>query len=347
MLTPPPPRAAEEAVESGGLFGVSLAALARRRACPPPLIAELEHMILTHDEGIRTASGLAQALDAAVHPSMRQQLDAVIAALDAHGASHGGLANALAAARSQAAPALGLGAMFHLLHRLPIPAIPCECYALVLSAGASTIAPLLRKRLPPLHAALVDAVGKFFGRVLLRCGILAGADAEKHDAGTSDADAERALHALLIALTPALLRPTTDAPTIPPAERAAATRATRALLRYHVSRELLRAHGGGTGVGSRGMAARAVESEGASSAAAATPFGGAGPVDSHSATQGVAAALLLPRAAVQPMDAVAAAIMRLFEREFGGDRLASSEGQGASHGHAQHAVHSSDSVTKA
>ena len=89
--------------------------------------------------------------------------------------------------------------------------------------------------------------------------------------------------------------------------------------------------GHGTGVGSRSMAARGVESVGASSAAAAIPFDGADPV----------------RAAVQPMDAVATAIMRLFEREFGGDRVASSEVPGASHRHPQNAVHSSDSATKA
>ena len=65
--------------DDGGLFAVSLTALASRRANPPPLIGELGGLI-----NLTSAQQLAAALDAAAHPSLQQPLEAV--------AEHGRLA---------------------------------------------------------------------------------------------------------------------------------------------------------------------------------------------------------------------------------------------------------------
>lgn len=124
--------------------------------------------------------------------------------------------------------ALALGLVFILLKQLPVPLIPPDCSELVLSASSSTLGALLRKKLPPPHASILDALGTLFGRLCLQCEL-------DVNAPTSAAD-ERAVHALLTALAPSILRPSSQAAAQPgghAAERAAAMRATRAILHYH------------------------------------------------------------------------------------------------------------------
>ena len=220
--------------EAGGLFGVSLATLSRRRACPPPLLAELDGLLQTH---VTSSAKLALILDAASHPSMTQTLADVSAAIDAQGA-HGVLSPVLTPARlggkslAEAAPALGLGVLLRWMRELPSPPIPCESYCVVLSATSRTLATVLRKKLPAHHAKLVESLGTLLGRLLLQCelDVMAPASAEE----------ERATHALLSALAPALLRPTPTS-VIPQPEKAAAIRATRAFLQYHSQRQRYRA----------------------------------------------------------------------------------------------------------
>ena len=343
--------------ESGGLFGISLQTLSRRRACPPPLIAEVESLLLKH---IRSAGSLAAALDAAAHASMRQPLDAVCEGLNSHGA-HAALADAAAVSylaevgSLKIAPVaiLGLGVLLRLLRRLPTPAVPCELYALVIGAGPGAIATLLRKRMPPAHAAFVDALGALFSRLLLQCGI-------EDVAAPTTAEQERALHALFFALTPVLLRPAPEVP-LPQADRTAATRATRALLGYHLHRERYRSlsrldsggiggglDGGGVGGGGMGSGVRSSGSAAAAASfssatppaaasssrfaaspftscspgAAACEFGGeaGGSASSSSGPDAAAAATTTPgraRGGALAMRSVASAIQQLFEREFG------------------------------
>ena len=160
----------EVVAEPGGLFGVPLSALTRRRANPPPLIAELDGPALLGR--LDSPGALARVLDAAAHPSLRRPLEAVCAALDAEGA-HASIATALAVAAVPAddAPALCVAVLLRLLQQLPLPALPCELYPLVLDASAGALPALLRKRLPAAHAALIGALGTTLGSLLLRCGI--------------------------------------------------------------------------------------------------------------------------------------------------------------------------------
>ena len=260
--------------DTGGLFGVSLSQLALLRASPPPIVAELEALLLAH---LTTASKLSAALDAANHPSLRQPLDALCDALDAHGA-HAALANALGPGHhlggrpfAEAAPPLALGVLLRLLQRLPTPVVPCDVYNLVLRTSMRTLATLMRKRLPAAHAALLDALGVLLGRLLLQCGVdpspppprsmpaspvaasgaaspasspsrspASAASASTSSPVASPAEQERATHALLYALVPCLLRPTPEADGPPAEDRVAATHAVRSLLKYFCQRQQYR-----------------------------------------------------------------------------------------------------------
>lgn len=230
-------RAMEVVAEPGGLFAVPISALARRRANPPPLIAEMDGPALLGR--LDSPGALARVLDAAAHPSLRRPLEAVCAALDAEGA-HASITTALAVAVVSAddAPALCLAVLLRLLQQLPLPAMPCELYPLVLEAGAGALPALLRKRLPAAHAALIGALGATLGSLLLRCGVSHTATTP---AAATEPEPERALRALVFALAPALMRAEKDAVGIPPADRAAAERATRHLLLYYLQREQYRA----------------------------------------------------------------------------------------------------------
>ena len=213
--------------DPGGLFGVPLDALAKRRANPPPLIAELDSLL----GSLSSCSALAAALDAATHASLRQPLELVIAALEAQGA-HASLSAALADGLAAAlpnvdVPALGIAVLLRFLRRLPTPLLPCELYPLVLSSGGAALPALLRKRLPVAHNTLLDALGAALGDVLRRCGISCSGGTEASEA---------ALSAMAFVFAPALMRPRPDAVGIPPRERGAAERATCQLLLYHAQR---------------------------------------------------------------------------------------------------------------
>ena len=132
-----------------------------------------------------------------------------------------------------ASAVIPLGVLLRLLHQLPEPAVPCELYAQLLGTSSGAVAALLRKRLPPSHATFLEAIGSLVGQLLLSCGFNDGLM-------PTTVEEERALYALLFALTPALLRPEPDIP-MPQSERAAATRAVRALCNYHLQRERFRA----------------------------------------------------------------------------------------------------------
>ena len=262
----------EAGPEAGGLFGVSLGALSKRRACPPPLLSELDGLLLTH---LTTAAKLASALDMAAHPSLGQSISTVAMGLDAQGA-HGTLLSVLTPAClgrlpfSEAVPALGIGVLCKLLAELPEPPIPCSSYPHVLGASRGTIGALLRKQLSPVHAALIEALGTLVGRLLLQC--------EIDIATPSSADSERAAHALLSALTPCVLRPAAGK-AIPHAEWAAAVRATRLLLAYHSQRQQYRALAASAGVPAGGTPTGdgTVPSPAAGHAAHSSPAPRAGP----------------------------------------------------------------------
>lgn len=227
-----------------GLFGVPLEALSSQRACPPPLVAEVQDLLVAN---LNSAAALATALDSAAHPSMQQRLEALCTALNTQGA-HAALASmpsgissgngsgnepSLSSQARLASAVIPLGVLLRLLHQLPEPAVPCELYAQLLGTSSGAVAALLRKRLPPSHATFLEAIGSLVGQLLLSCGFNDGLM-------PTTVEEERALHALLFALTPALLRPEPDIP-MPQSERAAATRAVRALCNYHLQRERFRA----------------------------------------------------------------------------------------------------------
>lgn len=304
----------------GHVFGVPLEALSLRW---PPLLAEVQELLLAH---ISTADDLSAALHLASHASTQQRLDAVCSAIDgAHGAA--GIGAALNAVRdypSQVA-AVGLGALLRLLSRLPEPAVPCELYPLVLSAGPGSVAPLLRKRVPAGQASFLDAICSLFGQLLLRCNFDDGLT-------PSTVEHESALHALLFVLTPALLRPAPDAP-LPLAERTAATRAVRAMMSYHLQRQRFRALGSGGAGSSSGGVSPSHEARTQSAGASTLPPADA-PTPPPTATglpQG--SPLLRPQSArsepsstptptqgrsrggALAMSAVASAITQMFERE--------------------------------
>lgn len=342
------PSASAAASHSGGLFGVPLDALASRRANPPPLIAELDGPSLFGR--LASCDALAAALAAAGRAALRQPTEAVVAALDAQGA-HASLATALhdVAAPAGDAPALAFAVLLRFLRQLPEPPVPCELYPLVLDAGSGALPALLRKRLPPEHAALIGALGSTLGRLLLRCGLVHGRAATDNPAAA--AEQEPALRALTFAFTPALLRPRPDATGPPHDERAAAERTTRHLLLYHHQRTQFRTVAlagtdgedsaaaassvGGFGSGSGGRGANGAEAVGPSPplpsppaalaaarraaaagfvAAGATPspsYRGSGPTtpSSRSTPGGGGSALLT----------ASTSILKMFEREFGAE----------------------------
>ena len=305
---------AREMAESddGGLFAVSLTALASRRANPPPLLAEVSGLI-----NLTSAQQLAAALDAAAHPSLQQPLEAVCAALNSQGA-HASLETALLSASVPLdhAPAFSIAAMLRLLRQLPEPAFTCDLYKDVLDAGVNSLAPLLRKRLPPPHAALLDALGTAIGNVLCRTGIVDGAQP------TADAEHERALRALVFALAPALLRPEPDANGIPPAERAAAERATRHWLRYHAQRQQFRKTGGAaaaTEEQTQQPEPEKIVDRPSSPVKATSPTRGGGPgsLPSPSMSLPSPSSSARARGGALAMKSVSTAIASMFAREFG------------------------------
>ena len=327
-------RAMEVVAEPGGLFAVPISALARRRANPPPLIAEMDGPALLGR--LDSPGALARVLDAAAHPSLRRPLEAVCAALDAEGA-HASITTALAVAVVSAddAPALCLAVLLRLLQQLPLPAMPCELYPLVLDASAGALPALLRKRLPAAHAALIGALGATLGSLLLRCGVSHTATTP---AAATEPEPERALRALVFALAPALMRAEKDAVGIPPADRAAADRATRHLLLYYLQREQYRALSlvSSESEAESGAAARSVRPPPivpspppAAAAAATTERATTGRVASpttrnakssaslgSTASSASSASSVRARSGALAMRSVATAITALFEREF-------------------------------
>ena len=299
----------ESKADAGGLFGVSLETLARRRANPPPFLAELDLLF----SRLESSAALANTLDAAMHPRLSRPVEVVSEALDAQGA-HASLATALEAAalRDDDAPAVGFAILLRLLRRLPTPAMPCELYEMVLSAGANALPALLRTRLPPAHAALVTALGTMLGNLLLRCDLVARAAASSGSSPSSAptpavvAADERAMRALVFALTPALLRADRDALSIPNAQRVAAERATRHLLLYHAERQALRALAGTD---------RAAVTPASSAAASPASMPPTPPV--HGTPPPHTPSPARPRSGALALHSVGVAIMTMFEREFG------------------------------
>jgi hypothetical protein len=194
-----------------------------------------------------------------------------------------------AAVPAEHAPALGVAVVLRML-RQHLPPLPPEVHDEVLGAGSDAIGPVLRRRLPPAHAALVDALGTTFGNALQRCGILLART-------PPPADHERAVRALVFGLGPALLRPPTDTASArrSPADRAAIDGATRRLLRHYAQRQrfrILAANGGG--------------------GALSAPLAGAPPL-----SPALTASARGRGGRALAMRSVAASVSALFEREFG------------------------------
>jgi len=310
------------------LLGVGLETLTRRRANPPPFLAELDGLLFR----LSTSNALAEALDSSGAQRLRRPIDAVAAALDEQGA-HGSLVTALdvAARPPEDAPAIGLAVLLRLLRQLPSPAVPCEAFPAVLEASASALPSLLRKQLPPDHAALVNALGIMLGNMLVRCGVVARAAAARESPAASSlsgehavaaAEDERALRALVFALTPALLRPEPGSVGIPSTQRGAAERATRNLLLYHAERQALRALGGTMRhAGAADATPGSTPSADAKSPRSAplTPPKVASATKASFASPGVALSPspARPRGGGLALHSVGTAVMTMFEREFG------------------------------
>lgn len=164
-------RDGEGRLAGGGLFGVSLATLAGVRAAPPPFVGEAGALLLQY---VHSASAIGTALADAAHPSSRQTLDELCAAMESQGA----YASLLPSLRAIQGPlpaevggggaggggaracVLALGALMRFLRALPEPPCPYSAYAQLLSSTLLSDAPdaLMRalRALPPPHAALVQ-----------------------------------------------------------------------------------------------------------------------------------------------------------------------------------------------
>lgn len=308
------------AAEDGaaGFFGQPLEELLVRNQRALPLVQELEAVLLRGDRSLASPAALSATLDLAAHPSLYQLLDAACALLDSQG-PHCSLAPALAmlanwkspthSAGADAEGALAIGVLLRWLRLLPTPAIPAALYAPLLEASTSTAPALLRKSMPTANLALIQAMGGLFGRLLVHNGVVRISPV----AAQGDAADERALQALVFALTPALLRPSDDASGLPPADRASAQRAVRTLLRYYAQRELAQLPRAGAG-DARGSAPTPTMEGDADAEEAVTNS----PRASSPLASPAASPVAVPSSSSSPvLVTAAAAIMRMFEREFG------------------------------
>lgn len=273
------------------------------RAASLALLAELDSP--AHFGRITSADALASAFDQSTHPSLRMKLEAVGTALESTPPMTFEASLAAAAVANEQALALGIAVLLRQLRHLQL--LPAELHAEVLSVRSGALASLLRRRLPPAHAAFIDALGTTLGNVLQRCGIL-------FDRAPPPAAHERAVRAMLFGLAPALMR---SAAALPPDERPAAEAATRHLLRHFAQRQNFRAlaaadsgapdataNGGVGRVGLPPPLSPVISAHGAPT----TRFAGAAPAGGAMSARARGGALA--------MRSVASSINTLFEREF-------------------------------
>lgn len=306
---------------ASGFFGKPLDELLDRTR-PPPLLHELETLF---DAVKLSRQNIAAILDLASHPSATQPLDAACATLDSCGA-HFSLTEVLSPVLlagwrrngmytdEEAEAALGFGLLLRWLRALPSAAVPSEMYSELLAASASTVPSLLRQKLPTTNALLLEALGGFLGRLLVKSSI-----SHIEIVARGDAADERAIQALIFALTPAILRSADGAVGVPPIDRVAAQRTVRVILRHYVQREHYR-------ILSEAPPSQ-VDTCGIGATTSSAPATGCMPatlsplesnLSSPLALPSSTSSLLPPTSVPAPVLVTAAsAIMRMFEREFG------------------------------